>query len=680
VPAAGFCIISGTCYANGAVNPGNACQYCNTATSQTAWSNRPNGTACASDGLFCTSDVCSAGTCTHPIAAGTCLISGACYVNGQQRAVPNECQGCLSATSQTAWSNMASGTACNGDSYACTSDVCNGSGTCTHAIAAGTCLIGTTCYNNGDPRPLFECQGCVSATSQVAWSNRPVGTACTDDGHACSSDICDATGTCTHPVVSTSANDTCATASALSTSGSGLSRIWTGLGDTYCGTDNYSSSCGGAGGKDLVHYFDIPTEYDTYRYRAMVGGPSGSNTVEYFYGGNTVVPGCGQSSAYIDCNDDGAGTCWSAKAGALGFDANDSCWYYGATTGGRTFPNGRNWVVVDSRDAGNIYQIKVDRIEAPDISSCNFPMPELQIGGTWTGTTCDPTMDWVINMDYCVGSPYTDCYYFNIYHINHAQAPFNTLNRGYIVTTDGTNTPGGFDNVMFFSVNRCDSPWYLLSCDDDTNHYVTGSGGGSKIVTGKVPAGRWGGIVLTSYNCWGCGNYTLNVEIDDDGDGVANGSDPSAELLGSNANTNANNGAKPFPAWPYGDHGYSYDYPNNNLATGAGREVYYTYNNTTAGRDVYFYAYPRVRGDVWGGAASNYWDMVIYVYRPEAGWIWVSGYGWYNMAAGWIGIDMWGAGQPEIVYVENMTSNRYYFAVDSWTATPRGGWYTAEFR
>jgi hypothetical protein len=409
--------------------------------------------------------VCNgAGTCTHPITAGNCLIGGVCYADGtRQPGAGNECYACVAATNQTAWTAAPSGWSCPTDAYACTGDVCNGAGTCTHPITAGWCLIGVTCYANGALNPVNQCQACLTATSQVAWSNRASGTGCTDDGHTCTTDTCDGAGTCVHPYTGVwAANDTCAGATALTTSGSGASRIWTGSGDTYCGQDHYSSPCGGAGGPDLVHSFNIPVEYDTYRYRAMVGGPAGFNSVEYFYGGNTVVPGCGQSSAYLTCNNDGVGACWSAIGGALGSDANDSCWTNAVASEGVSFPNGQNWAVVDSIGAGNTYQIKVDRT-AVDISNCNFPMPELQMGGTWTGTTCDPTGDWVIYMYYCQQTYGADCYYFNMYHINHAVAPWNTLTRGYVAWTDGTVTPGGMDTVLFFSVNRCDSPWYLLS-------------------------------------------------------------------------------------------------------------------------------------------------------------------------------------------------------------------------
>jgi hypothetical protein len=464
-------------------------------------------------------------------------------------------------------------------------------------------------------------------------------------------------------------------------SGSGLGRNWTGTGDTYCARDDYSSTCGGAGGTDTVHYFDVPTEYDTYRYRAMVGGPAGFNSVEYFYGGNTVVPGCGQPSAYISCNDNGAGACWTAAGGALPYDGNDSCWYTSMSNGGQVFPNGRNYMVVDSIGAGNTYQVKVDRTEAPDTSTCVLPLPEIQMGGTWTGRTDDATTDWRTNMPYCMGATNTTCMHFNIYYINHMNPPWNGLNRGYVVSTDGTLTPGGFDNVLFFAVNRCDSPWYLLSCDNDTYHYTAGPAGrGSRIVTGPVPAGRLGGIVLTGYNCFEDGNYTMTVEIDDDGDGVPNSSDGSGLLLGSRNVVGGGDGGKRIPSWPWGEHGYSYGYPNNWLG-GCGQEVFYYYDNTVAGRDLDIYSFPRVRGDVWLGQPSFLWDMRIWVYFPTAGWAWCDGGGWFWANAGnWYSCDRWGSGEWENMYVEDASTSRYWVAIDSWSCVPQGGWFSTEFR
>jgi RHS repeat-associated protein len=252
--AAGSCLISGACYAAGAANPTNPCQQCTPTTSQTAWSAKTNGTACndgnactkndvctagacagtaysCDDGLACTTDSCNGdGTCSHTTAAGNCLIGGACYSAGAPSPL-SQCQQCTPATSQTAWSAKANGTACNDgnactsndkctagtcggtlyscdDGLACTNDVCNGDGTCTHSTAAGNCLIGGACYAGAAANPANTCQVCNPAQA-TTWSTQANGTAC-NDGNACTqTDTCLA-GTCTgsNPVQCT-ASDQC---------------------------------------------------------------------------------------------------------------------------------------------------------------------------------------------------------------------------------------------------------------------------------------------------------------------------------------------------------------------------------------------------------------------------------------------------------------------------------------
>ena len=675
---AGWCLIGGVCYANNARNPANECQACLSGTSQTAWSPAPAGWSCTDDGIPCTDDVCDgAGACVHDIWADRCLISGTCWTNGT-RNPGAECEACIVASSQTAWSPAPAGWACSGDTITCTADECDGLGACVHPVDPGYCLFGTVCVLHGTSNPIAECEWCDTAASTTAWTDKPVTAPCTDDGHTCTDDHCDGAGLCTHTFTSYSPNDTCSAPDAMSMSGSGLGRYWMSTGDTYCGRDDYSSPCGGAGYPDLVHSFDIPVEYETYRYRVMVGGPAGFNPVESFYTGTAASPACGNAQAYMSCNDNGSATCWS-YGGALGNDTNDSCWYNSPSHGGRGFPNGTNYVVVDSIGAGNSYQVKVDRVEENDLSQCDMPLPEIQMGGTWTGRTSDATIDWWTNMPYCMGATATDCMYFNIYHINHTQPPWNTLNRGYVITLDGYDTTGGFNTVGFFAVNACSSPWYLLSCDNDTEHWISGGGNrGTKVSTGPLPAGRLGGFIITGYGCYESGNYTMDVELDDDGDGLPNASDGSTLLYGSRRTVGGADGAKLVPSWPWGDHGYSYHYPRNDNGLG-GREVNYYYDNTLSGRTMRVRIFPRVRGDVWGGAGSYLWDGGIWYQVPASQNVYCRGTGWAWRTAGtWYRCDIYGSGSYELVQFSGNTG-RYYIAVDSWTSTPRGGWYSLEF-
>ncbi len=57
------CVIAGSCYGQGQVNPANPCQICEPARSDTAWSDH-DGATC-DDGQFCTvDDTCAGGACT----------------------------------------------------------------------------------------------------------------------------------------------------------------------------------------------------------------------------------------------------------------------------------------------------------------------------------------------------------------------------------------------------------------------------------------------------------------------------------------------------------------------------------------------------------------------------------------------------------------------------------------
>ncbi len=677
-PATGcvFSWIPGCCHLDTDCDDGLFCtgvETCDTTTNTCV-----PGTNPCDFGLVCVNTAtCNETTDTCDVAPGWCYIGGACWLSGTRR--PGvECEACMPATNPYDWSPAPAGWACSGDTIACTADVCDGLGACTHPLNPGFCLFGTVCVPHGTNNPIAECEWCDTASSTTVWTDKPVTAPCTDDGHTCTDDHCDGLGACTHTFTSYSSNDTCSAPDAMAMSGSGLGRSWMSTGDTYCGRDDYSSPCGGAGGPDLVHSFNIPTEYETYRYRLMVGGPAGFNTVEHFYTGTAASPACGSSAAYMSCNDNGSGACWS-YAGALGNDMNDSCWYQSVSHGGRGFPNGTNYVIVDSVGAGNTYQVKVDRVEENDTSSCNWPLPEIQMGGTWTGRTSDATIDWWTNMPYCMGSTMSDCMYFNIYHINHTQPPWNTLNRGYVITLDGYDTPGGFNTVGFFAVNACSSPWYLLSCDNDTEHWISGGGNrGTKISTGPLPAGRLGGFIVTGYGCYEGGNYTMDVELDDDGDGLPNASDTSGLLYGSSRTVGGAAGAKQVPGWPWGDHGYSYHYPRNDNGLG-GREVNYYYDNTLPGRTMRVRVFPRVRGDVWAGAGSFLWDVGIWYQVPVSQNVYCNGTGWAWRTAGtWYRCDVYGAGSYELVQFSGNTG-RYAIAVDSWTTTPRGGWYSLEF-
>jgi hypothetical protein len=100
----GTCLIGGSCHAPGDLNPANECEACGSTQSTSAWSPVKNGTPCAADPSPCTSDVCKAGTCEHPLQNNACLIAGVCYQTGDSNP-DSDCETCNPPVSGTQWSS-----------------------------------------------------------------------------------------------------------------------------------------------------------------------------------------------------------------------------------------------------------------------------------------------------------------------------------------------------------------------------------------------------------------------------------------------------------------------------------------------------------------------------------------------------------------------------------------------
>ncbi len=236
--SAGSCLIGGTCYGVGDLNPANACQWCDPGADQTAWTARPGGTICddndactltdtcqngqcvgsnpkpCDDGKSCTNDSCDpvTGECQHAITSGSCLIGGTCYGYASPNPA-NPCQWCWPPSSHTAWTahdgvacddgnactqtDTCQGGQCVGsnpkpcdDGKWCTTDACTPSnGACTHTPTSGSCLIGGVCYGFASPNPNNPCQWCWPPSSQSSWTANDSGTC--SDGNACTqTDTC----------------------------------------------------------------------------------------------------------------------------------------------------------------------------------------------------------------------------------------------------------------------------------------------------------------------------------------------------------------------------------------------------------------------------------------------------------------------------------------------------------
>jgi cysteine-rich repeat protein len=107
-----------------------------------------------------------------------------------------------------------SGSSCADDGNECTSDVCDGTGACTHPNDSAPCSDGNLCNGDdfcsngscsvhvGNPcasEPACT-RTCVQTSSlQYACTVDPPGTPCTSDGVACTNDVCNGAGACTHP-------------------------------------------------------------------------------------------------------------------------------------------------------------------------------------------------------------------------------------------------------------------------------------------------------------------------------------------------------------------------------------------------------------------------------------------------------------------------------------------------
>lgn len=239
----GNCSIASACYAAGAANATNGCQWCDPATSTTAWSAH-NAIAC-DDGFYCTTgDMCSGGTCTgatrscddavsctsdscnesadrcdNTATGSNCTIGGQCFAAGASNPV-NGCMVCNPSQSATAWTALATGAGCNdglfctvsdqcnssgvcvgtakvcSDGIGCTTDSCNeGTDTCDSTPSPGNCAIGGACYSAGGVNPANGCQICDPSISSAAWTAR-TGLSCDDGLYCTTTDTCTAGSLC----------------------------------------------------------------------------------------------------------------------------------------------------------------------------------------------------------------------------------------------------------------------------------------------------------------------------------------------------------------------------------------------------------------------------------------------------------------------------------------------------
>ncbi|HOU52478.1 MAG TPA: S8 family serine peptidase [Myxococcota bacterium] len=180
------CLIGGTCYSPGQPNPSNPCQACNPAN-PTTWSPVEDNTPCQDDGLSCTADVCSVGTCTHYVSTG-CLINGICRAPGEDNP-QNPCQWCAPAN-RTQWTDKPVGSPCEDGLFCTTGETCAQGALCQGGSLRDCSAVADAC--NG-----ASCNEGLRACVKVPGED---GAPCPDDGDACTLDRCSG-GTCSHPAL-----------------------------------------------------------------------------------------------------------------------------------------------------------------------------------------------------------------------------------------------------------------------------------------------------------------------------------------------------------------------------------------------------------------------------------------------------------------------------------------------
>ena len=202
-----------TCYAKDKVNIANACEICVPAVASKAWSGMPIGASCDDkDKLSCTTgrcdgagkcDTCKDGVCAGAatIALDACLIDGACVQQDDKKTDSHGCEVCSPTTSQSKWSAVKDGEACEKDGEACRPGAC-ASGTCEFkSVLSGFCYIpdekAGACVKDGALQSTNSCQVCDAGNAPTAWTAKQLGEACkSPDGYVCTLDQCNSAGNC----------------------------------------------------------------------------------------------------------------------------------------------------------------------------------------------------------------------------------------------------------------------------------------------------------------------------------------------------------------------------------------------------------------------------------------------------------------------------------------------------
>ena len=146
-----------------------------------------NGLPKCDDGLTCTEDSCNnQGLCNNQLLPDWCLIDARCIPAGIDP--DNSCMTCDPSENPLYLVPMPDNSACEDDTYICTSDICN-NGECVHTLLPDYCLIEGQCIQHNQNMDDEICMFCDASRSTDSWSTNDFMT-CDDDSANTVQDYC----------------------------------------------------------------------------------------------------------------------------------------------------------------------------------------------------------------------------------------------------------------------------------------------------------------------------------------------------------------------------------------------------------------------------------------------------------------------------------------------------------